>query len=70
MGPFLRTRELRRVMITTLARREMIAIRDQLTVLQNVLAADRLDMIAPSVAKIEVCLERLESIEYLFSPAC
>jgi|HubBroStandDraft_2_1064218.scaffolds.fasta_scaffold837729_1 hypothetical protein len=57
-------------MITTLARREMIAIRDQLTVLQNVLAADRLDMIAPSVAKIEVCLERLESIEYLFSPAC
>ena len=70
LGPFLRTRELRRVMITTLARREMIAIRDQLTVLQNVLAADRLDMIAPSVAKIEVCLERLESIEYLFSPAC
>jgi hypothetical protein len=57
-------------MTTTLARREVIAIRDQLTVLQNALAVDRLDMIAPSVAKIEASLERLESIEHLFSPAC
>lgn len=57
-------------MTNTLARREVIAIRDQLTVLQNVLAVDRLDMIAPSVAKIEASLERLESIESLFSPAC
>jgi len=55
-------------MMTTLARREVIAIRDQLTVLQNAVAADRLDMIGPSVARIELCLQRLESLEVLCSP--
>jgi hypothetical protein len=52
-------------MIITLARREVIAIRDQLTILQNVVAADRLDLIAQSVARIELSVQRLENIESL-----
>lgn len=44
-------------------------MRNQLTVLQNVLATDRLDMIAPSVAKIELSIQRLESVEYLLNPS-
>lgn len=52
-------------MLITLARRELIAMRNQLTVLQNVVAADRLDLIAPSVARMTSSIERLESIASL-----
>lgn len=56
-------------MTNTIARRELMDMRNQLTVLQNVLATDRLDMIAPSVAKIELSIQRLESVEYLLNPS-
>lgn len=52
-------------MLITLARRELIAMRNQLTVLQNVVAADRLDLLAASVARMASSIERLESIESL-----
>jgi hypothetical protein len=55
-------------MTNTLAQRELVAMRNHLTVLQNVVAADRLDMIAPSVARIEISIQRLESIESLVDP--
>ncbi len=52
----------------TLALRELHSIRSDLTVLRNALAADRLDMIAPSVKRIESSIERLETLEKFRQP--
>lgn len=56
-------------MTTTLARRELLVLCDQVTILKNVVAEDRLDMIAATVIRMELSIRRLESIEYLFSPS-
>lgn len=54
-------------MTNTLARQELIAIRNQLTILKNVVGVDRLDMIAASVSRVQLAVERLESIDSLVS---
>jgi hypothetical protein len=43
--------------------REIHLLRDQLAVLRNVAAADRLDLMPPALCKMEGSLERLESLE-------
>lgn len=48
---------------------ELHSIRDQLTILKNVVAADRLDLIPQSTARIERSVERLTNLAQCFNPA-